>query len=346
MDWPHVLFLHRKNIHKLHLLYHPDKGGDSNIYIEFDTLRKKLQQWDKHWYKIVFSKTDVQAILNNNLSPEYQRNLKNQLKKWSQKLTLSMILNHIEMELTIVKNVWDIQRTKHTKWETEYWNSNNWFPNLVPNANAIFYGFSIHSLCEYLQQVKKDLVNLKLNLQSGDNCNHFYKPIYCDLDVSECLDANFNWLHMLHLKKNNISKWLLKPNKWSYLQVNCEARTPLEDYEFEKIKKKSHVCTVLCKWTEVNQRSSQLRLILDKKIKEDGLKVYKSVYHYLNSHHYSKWVPRSKIVTNLKTEFLPKFLRCELKKMCNYKSTFCEVNENSSGLLMKKTRGIIQFKVN
>jgi hypothetical protein len=243
MDWPDQLFLYRKHLHKLDLLYHPDKGGDSNTFIEFDKLRKKLQAWDKHWYNLVFSIADVEEIFNNTLNPQHQRHLKQQHKIWSKKLTLSMILNHISIEFEIVKKVWDKQRMQH--FTNESWDSKFWFPNLEPNMNAGFYGFTLDSLREYLQIVKKDLTTLKFNLQSGDNRSHFYKPSYCDLSVIECLDADFDWLSILRLGKP-ISKWLLKPNKWSLLQVNFTPRTPLQQYEFVQIRQK-HICNLLCK---------------------------------------------------------------------------------------------------
>jgi hypothetical protein len=365
MDWSNELFLHRKNLHKLDLLYHPDKGGDSNTFIQFDTLRKKVQAWDKYWYKLVFSKTDVEAIFNNHLDPQYQRNLKKQIKTWSKKLTLNTILNHISKEFEIVKKVWDIQRMNHFK--DEIWDSNNWFPNLSSNIYASCYGFTIVSLREYLQIVQQDLTMLKLNLQSGDNRSKFYKPSYCDLSVSECLDADFDWLSLLKIPSISdnafslsssitgtpvisdsgtaISKWLLHPNKWSLLQMNFKPRTPLEEYEFITIKN-SHMCNSLCEQNEENRKSNRLRLIQRKKITDDGLKVYTAVYNWLHLHYCGKWVPRSRIVKALKDEFLPKVSRCALKKMYYNKSTFCKVTENSAGLLMKKKRRLIQFKVN
>jgi hypothetical protein len=337
MDWPHQLFLHRKNIHKLDLVYHPDKGGDSNTFIEFDKLRKKLQAWDKHWYKLVFSRNDVDAILHDKLNPQYQYHLKNQRKVWSKKLTLSMILNHISLEFEIVKKVWDKQRIQH--FQDESWNSEHWFPIFVPHVHANCYGFTISTLQEYLQVVKQDLTTLKLNLQSGDNNSKFYKPSYCDLSIDECLDADFDWLSVLQIP--SISKWLLKPNKWSLLIF--KPRTPLEKYEFDKLKN-SHICDSMCKWNEENRKSNRIRLIQCKKITDNGLKVYTAVYNWLHMHYCGKWVPRSKIVKAL--DFLPKFSRCELKKMYNFKATFCKVTENSRGLLMKRHNRLIQFKAN
>lgn len=338
------MFAHRHDIKKLKLKLHPDKGGTSQDYHDFNVLLNKLKRFHPNWASRILSCADIRDIdLGNVMIVEERR----RALILSSKLTLQMIIDFVHEEFSNIE----------TKLQSQE------FPTIeilryAKNDRFTFRVFTNKDFEDTLNIIFLDLVKLKSSLQKSKVfLTHDYLSLDCETNLDNCLDETFDWRNKMQIEGKSISQWFLTPDATTDFNYNLQkhiAKNALEAYLFKQLlqsktktfttpqktqhktktpRKRRHVCNAKCR--KQNDKSNKLR-----KIDVDALSSQKKIYFHLITSYLKdfpgQWISRSEITKSFPAS-QKKNAACFLTHMYQQRPIFCQINKQSLGLLMRKT---------